>query len=171
TLLDRARAALEGRPGLRFAQRSITRPADAGGEDHEALSEAAFAQRVAEGGFIVHWRAHGLGYGAPAALEDQIAAGRAVVLNGSRQKIAALATERDDLAVVHIDAPEAVVAARLAARGREDAAAIEARRARAALVPVPGVPLFEVSNEAGVEEGVALLVRALNSAADALGCR
>ena len=35
TLLDAARAALDGDPRVRFVRRAITRPADSGGEAHE----------------------------------------------------------------------------------------------------------------------------------------
>jgi ABC-type phosphate/phosphonate transport system ATPase subunit len=47
TLMEAARLRLEGRPGFRFARRVITRPADAGGEEHEALDRAAFLARQA----------------------------------------------------------------------------------------------------------------------------
>ncbi|MBK4785966.1 MAG: hypothetical protein FT714_18485 [Pantoea sp. Pent] len=47
---------------LVIAHRYITRPADAGGENHVALSEAEFRRREALGLFAISWRAHGLSY-------------------------------------------------------------------------------------------------------------
>ncbi|MEL6767853.1 MAG: phosphonate metabolism protein/1,5-bisphosphokinase (PRPP-forming) PhnN [Pseudomonadota bacterium] len=161
TLLDRARAALEGRPGLRFAQRSITRPADAGGEVHEALSEAAFDARLAEGGFFAHWQAHGLRYGLPAAIADWLAAGETVVANGSRAAAPAIAARCAVLEIVVIDASPEVVAGRLAARGRESAAEIAARRARSVPPPPEGVPVRQVLNDTTPEAGAEKLVAAI----------
>ncbi|MEM9765233.1 MAG: phosphonate metabolism protein/1,5-bisphosphokinase (PRPP-forming) PhnN [Pseudomonadota bacterium] len=161
TLLDLAHAALSGRPGLRFARRSITRPADAGGENHVALSEATFEARVAEGAFFAHWQAHGLRYGLPAAIADWLAAGETVVANGSRAAAPAIAAQCEVLEIVIVDASPEVIAQRLAGRGRESAAEIEARRARAVPPPPEGVPVRLVLNDTTPEAGAALLVDAI----------
>ncbi len=124
TLLGFARDTLRGRDDIVFARRVITRPADAT-EDHEAVSEAEFSSRD----YLLSWQAHGLSYGIPAACEADLAAGRTVVANVSRRIIPA-ARARFNCVVVEITAPPAVLAARLAARGRESAADIEARLAR-----------------------------------------
>ncbi|MEM7496549.1 MAG: phosphonate metabolism protein/1,5-bisphosphokinase (PRPP-forming) PhnN [Pseudomonadota bacterium] len=161
TLLDRARACLAGRPGLRFARRAITRPADAGGEAHEALSAAAFEAQAAAGGFFAHWQAHGLGYGLPAEIADWLAAGETVVANGSRAAAPAIAARCAILEIVHIDASPAVIAARLSARGRETAGEIAARRARE-VPPLPAdVPVRRIVNDGTADEGAAKLVAAI----------
>ena len=41
TLMDGARAALAGNPDIVFARRAITRPLDAGGEDHDAVADGS----------------------------------------------------------------------------------------------------------------------------------
>ena len=48
TLLEAARQALADDPRFRFVRRVITRPAGAGGEAHEAVTEEEFATRVIE---------------------------------------------------------------------------------------------------------------------------
>ena len=70
TLLDGARARLGANPHFHFVRRIITRPADAGGENHEAVTEDEFAQQLAAGAFLIHWQAHGLSYAIPADITD-----------------------------------------------------------------------------------------------------
>ena len=81
TLLDAARQALADDRRFRFVRRVITRPADAGGEAHEAVTEAEFAARD----FALQWQAHGLSYGIPAAAINDVAV---AVANVSRTVIA-----------------------------------------------------------------------------------
>jgi len=69
--------------GVYFAQRVITRPADAY-EEHDTLDEAEFLAARAAGRFVLAWTAHGLHYGVPREIEARLAAGDAVVCNLSR---------------------------------------------------------------------------------------
>jgi len=163
TLLDGARARLAGDPRFRFVRRVITRPANAGGEAHEAIDDAGFAACLAEDGFALHWDAHGLHYGIPADIAADIAAGRTVIANVSRGVIDA-ARVRFPTRVIVITAPQAVLAQRLAARGRESATDIAERLARAA--PQPEGPNVEtVINDATLAAGVDRFVAALSRAA------
>jgi phosphonate metabolism protein PhnN/1,5-bisphosphokinase (PRPP-forming) len=164
TLMEAARALIGPDPRLRFVRRDITRPADAGGEDHIAVDAASFAARRATGAYALHWEAHGLGYGIPADIAADLAAGRAVVANVSRGVIAEAAA-RFPTMVLEITASPAVLAARLAARGRETAADIAARLARAVALPV-GVPVIRVLNDRSVGEGAAAVAAALTRAAE-----
>ena len=84
TLLAGARARLAGDARFRFVRRGITRPADPGGEDHDPLTQTAFARLRDAGGFALWWEAHGLLYGIPRDIEADLAAGRVVVANLSR---------------------------------------------------------------------------------------
>ena len=155
TLLDAARRELAGDPRFRFVRRVITRPADAGGEDHEAVTAAEFAQRD----FALQWRAHGLRYGIPAeAIED----GVAVVASVSRTVIAG-AAGRHVVRVIEVTAPPEGLAARLASRGRESVADIAARLARNVALP-PGIAVETVVNDGSLEAGIARFVAALNRA-------
>lgn len=161
TLIDGARAALASDPSVVFARREITRPADAGGEPHLAVDDATFKARRAAGGYLLDWEAHGLGYGLPAALADELAAGRTVVANVSRAVLDVAHSRFPQIRVVSISASAATVARRLAARGREDAAGIKARLARADLYAAQGDDVVEVRNDGALSEGIAALVTAI----------
>ncbi len=159
TLLNAARGALAGDLRFRFVRRVITRPADPSGEDHEPITEAAFAQRD----FALQWQAHGLHYGIPADIAVDLAAGLVVVANVSRAIIAD-AADHFPVRVIEVTAPPHILAARLAGRGREAATDIAARLTRT--VPMPAAVAAEtVLNDAIREVGVARFLDALNRAA------
>lgn len=157
TVLAGLRAALAGNPHFVFARRAITRPADPGAEDHEPLTTAEFAARD----FALQWQAHGLSYGIPRAIEAHLAAGRSVFANLSRAVLEEAAA-RYPLLVLHITAPPALRAARLAARGREDAADIAARLAREAPLPA-GLPRIDIINDTTPDAAIAAALKALDS--------
>ena len=148
-------------PALRLARRVITRPADAGGEDFDGVTEAAFQRRLAAGAFALHWQAHGLHYGIPAAIDQDLAAGRCVLFNGSRAVLAEAQQRYPDLQVVHITAPVPVLAERLAARGRESAPEIAARLSRAAYDLPAGMSVKTICNDSDLESAVDALVAAV----------
>jgi phosphonate metabolism protein PhnN/1,5-bisphosphokinase (PRPP-forming) len=168
TLMAGAHAALAQDGRFRFVRRAITRPAEAGGEDHDAFAEAAFIARRDAGGFALYWQAHGLHYGIPRDIEADIAARRVVIANLSRAVLRE-ANARYRLRVLNISAPIELLAARLAARGRESPADIAARLAREVALP-DGLDIERVMNDADVAEGVARVLAVLNRAAsDAQG--
>ncbi len=153
-------AALSQRPDLLRVRRVITRPADAGGEDHEAVDEAEFAERLARGDFAFHWQAHGLAYGIPRAALAPLNEGRLVIFNGSRAALAAAQTHDPSLAVVMITADDETLARRLAARGRERRDEIAARLARGRFPAPPGAHIVE--NDADLTTGVARFLAVLD---------
>lgn len=161
TLMRAARAA---HPALVLARRVITRPSEAGGEDFDSVTEAEFDRRRAAGAFVLHWRAHGLRYGIPAAVRADLAAGRDVLFNGSRAGLAEAAAEFPALHILHVTARPEVLAARLAARGREDAADIARRLARTPGLPqgLPaGLPVTGIDNSGTLDAAVAAFLAAL----------
>ncbi len=164
TLMGLARARLDGDARFRFVQRAITRPAEAGGEAHRPLDVVAFDAERAAGGFALHWGAHGLFYGIPRDITEDLAARRVVVANLSRGVLAG-AAQHFRLRVLVVTAPVAVLAARLAARGRETAEDIAARLARE-MTLAPGLDMVTVMNDATPEEGAARVIAELTRAAE-----
>jgi ribose 1,5-bisphosphokinase len=167
TLLGVARAMLAEDPRFVFARRVITRPAEvmahAGAEDHVPLTEGEFGVARDAGAFALHWQAHGLHYGIPNAIEADLLADRVVIANLSRSVLAE-AHGRYRLRVINVTAPPAVLAARLAGRGRETAAEITARLARTAALP-EGLDVVDVVNDTTPEDGAARLLAALRAVA------
>ncbi|MCB2130452.1 MAG: phosphonate metabolism protein/1,5-bisphosphokinase (PRPP-forming) PhnN [Rhodobacteraceae bacterium] len=158
TLLDGARVALSGSEWFRFVRRVITRPEELGGEDYEAVSEDEFTRRRDAGAFLHHWSAHGLHYGIPADVLDDLGRGVNVILNTSRNELATFRGKWPDTAVIYITASPRVVEARLRGRGREDEAEIARRLARIVDQPAPADGAMELLNDASVDAGVATLV-------------
>ena len=110
-----------------IARRSITRPEDGGTEAHEALTEPAFSDLDAAGGFAMCWDANGLRYGIRHAELAPLEHGHWVLVNGSRAYVPQLRLRWPGASVLHIQAPADVVRARLVTRGRETQADLEAR--------------------------------------------
>ncbi len=146
TLLDGARARLAADPRVRFARRDITRPASVSGERHRPVSRMDFLAIQRAGGYALSWDAHGFGYGVPADIADHLADGATVVANVSRGVIDTARRRFGPIRVISVSAPRDVLAARLAARGRESESEIAARLDRAAAYRVCGEDVITFSN-------------------------
>lgn len=144
------------RPEISLLRRVITRPSAAGGEPFEGVTREEFLRRKDAGAFALWWEAHGLIYGIPAFGAGE---GEITLFNTSRAMIGEAERRFPGLEVVLITAPDEILAARLAARGREDEADILARLARAATPPPPGAAV--VMNDGDVAEGGKRLLAAL----------
>ena len=129
TLIAQAKAACAGDAGIVFPRRVVTRPpSDA--EDHDSLTDSGFDCAVNNGVFAFWWEAHGLKYGIPRTVDDDIGAGRTVVCNVSRGIVATLRARYSHVEAVLVTAPADILAARLAGRSRETDGSIAARVAR-----------------------------------------
>lgn len=137
TILGLAAVRLSSDPRIRFARRVITRQSQADAEDHDCLDDAGFAAAERGGAFCLTWEAHGLRYGLPSPLVGECRAGRIVIANVSRRALAEAAETFPTLHVVEITAPRALLVERIAARGRETAADIEARLSRRVALEMP----------------------------------
>lgn len=151
---------IAARPEIHRARRAITRPA-APSEDFESLSAAEFAALKGSGGFALSWLAHGLGYGIRSAELAPLAAGRDVIFNGSRAALPECLAVFPQLQVIEILVPPAILQARLAGRGREDAVEIAARLERAEMPLPPGLGAVQIRNDGAPAAGIAALIAAL----------
>ena len=118
SVINGARTRFAVNPNVVFARRIITRLAD-GSELHDTLSEPMFQRAIQNNEFAMWWQANGLHYGLSAHIHDDIDAGRTVIANLSREKVAAARAVFQRCAVIHINASPDVLIARLAQRGRE----------------------------------------------------
>lgn len=130
TLLRAARAHFADDPNIVFPRRTITRPAGDLNEDHLAMTPEEFERLRNEDRFALHWEAHGLCYGIPASIDEDIAAGRTVVANLSRSVVAVARNRFANCVSVAITIDEQTMRDRLTTRGRETTAEIESRIAR-----------------------------------------
>lgn len=129
TILGGAKAACATDESIVFARRAVTRPTN-GAEDHDSVSDADFAAALRDGAFALSWNAHGLRYGIPAAIDNDIRRGRIVVCNVSRGIIADARARYATVVCTLITAPTELLAARLAARSRATDASLDERLAR-----------------------------------------
>jgi ribose 1,5-bisphosphokinase len=143
---------------LAFARRAITRAAQADGEQHEPVTDAEFAERLARGDFALHWEANGCRYGIGREIVGQLQAGMTVVVCGSRAHLSQARLAFPDLEAVHVTAPPDVRLRRLMKRGREAPGAVSARLARAMHV---GTPALELVNDRAIEDSGTRLLRYL----------
>ena len=120
TLIAAARVKHAGNERFVFPRRIVTRAANAF-EDHDTISPEGFRAAVDAHGYALSWEAHGLGYGLPLTIDDDIGAGRVVVANVSRGSIDDAARRYRFVHIVYVFATPEVLAARIAARGREPA--------------------------------------------------
>lgn len=143
TLIGLAQAACAGDDRVVFARRIVTRAASVF-ENNEQVSAQAFQDARARGDFAIDWQAHGLSYALPKDIDNDIRVGRSVVANISRTVIARLRDAYADVVVVLITAPPDVLAARLAARGRDSDGPIAERLRRSVDDTAPDVTIQNV---------------------------
>lgn len=118
---------------LLVAHRYITRAANAGNENHIALSEQEFFTRAGQNLLALSWHANGLYYGVGVEIDLWLHAGFDVVVNGSRAHLPqAQARYGKALLPICLQVSPDILRQRLQARGRESETEIAARLARAA---------------------------------------
>nr|WP_315527683.1 phosphonate metabolism protein/1,5-bisphosphokinase (PRPP-forming) PhnN [uncultured Achromobacter sp.] len=159
TLLRLLRAHLQDNEPVLVAHRYITR--DSGDtEDALRLTPEEFARRAALGCFALRWASHGLHYGIGIEIDTWLACGAAVIVNGSRAHLPAAHARYPALTAVEITVDPALLARRLAGRGRESAEQIAQRLSRAtqAFAVPQACRLAQVSNNGAPESAAAALL-------------
>jgi ribose 1,5-bisphosphokinase len=162
TLIDTARAAFAGHPGVVFPRRIITRVSTSA-EEHDTLSELEFARIEAEGGFSLSWNAHGLSYALPLGVRHATERGIHAVCNLSRSSLAEARERFACVNVILVTAPAEVIAQRLAARGRESTEVIRVRLARRIDREDALHPDLIITNDGPVEAAAARLLAYLKA--------
>ncbi|MEJ0011766.1 MAG: phosphonate metabolism protein/1,5-bisphosphokinase (PRPP-forming) PhnN [Bauldia sp.] len=152
TLISHARDTLLGDARYLFVRRVVTRPAGPF-EDHDTTTEAEFTRREANGDFALSWRAHGLSYGVPLAVLGAVEGGVIAVCNLSRGALSDARRRFPRVVTLLVTAPNAVIAARLAARGRESEEEAARRLDRESRVSKAISADRVVSNDSTREEG------------------
>jgi ribose 1,5-bisphosphokinase len=156
TLLGLAKSTCAEDRNITFPRRVVTRDASAA-EDNEALSPDAFREALTRGEFALHWEAHGHLYGLRHAIDDDIRAGRTVVINVSRTVIDAARHAYANVTVVSITASPDVLAERIAMRARGSDGLSAQRVGRA--VNVTASPDITILNVGRPEDHARRLVR------------
>ncbi|HBM66616.1 MAG TPA: phosphonate metabolism protein/1,5-bisphosphokinase (PRPP-forming) PhnN [Pseudomonas sp.] len=161
SLIDASREQLAA-AGVEIARRVITRSAEAKGEAAQGVTPEQFDTLRAQGAFAMHWRANGLDYGIPRQVDQWLAAGRAVLVNGSRAYLPEARQRYPDLLAVLVEVKPEVLRQRLLARGRETAKEVEQRLARSARLQAAADPSVHVlDNSSTLEAAVAAFVSLL----------
>jgi ribose 1,5-bisphosphokinase len=130
SLISYARNRMNGESFVVFAHRYITRPPLPDGENHVALSEKEFMERLTNGFFAMHWQSHGYHYGIGIEVNIWLSERCHVVVNGSRAYLPEVLDRYPQSKVLLIDVSEAELKRRLQKRGRENAAKIQSRLSR-----------------------------------------
>lgn len=131
SVLDWTARHLAERQDLVFARRMVAR-LSLPGSDHDPVTPQQFARLIRSGGLVWYWEAHGFHYGIEARYAEHVAAGKTVVVNGSRAHVDGL-DAKQRVRVVHIVADAEQLASRLERRGRDAPHEVTRRLARNAL--------------------------------------
>lgn len=164
SLIDAAKAVLNNNPEYVFARRYITRPADAGGEDHIPVSDEMFDTLLSRNAILLNWHAHNLRYAIPSSVGEHLAQGRNVVINVSRTIVDQARTNLSPVVILYITVPEDVLTKRLQARGRESKSDIAKRVARAGEYQVTGDDVRTINNGGPLDESISAFLKAISFA-------
>lgn len=160
-LMQYARKAINGSRSVVFAHRYITRPSEAGSENHVYISPEEFLARRDGGLFALHWESHGLYYGIGMEIDAWMDNGFDVVVNGSRAYLPVARRAYPDLISVLIEADPDIIRQRLEGRGRETPEEIERRLQRRPLGYTTATDLITIHNNGTLGEGGTALVAVL----------
>ena len=167
SLLDYARRQTKQYANVIFAHRYITRSADAGGENHIALDENEFLSRHTMGCFAMDWYSHDTHYGIGIEINQWLAKGISVVVNGSRGYLYQAAKIYPELRPILISVKSDVLRERLLSRGRENKEQIEHRlnQARKLELSIAHSELMSIENNGSLNEAGEKLINIIQKQA------
>jgi ribose 1,5-bisphosphokinase len=167
SLLDWLKIRLPPQAPICFAKRTIDRPLQALGEQHECVDSATFDRLQKEMSFAMHWLANGRQYGVRHAELEPLRQQHWLLVNGSRAYLPDALRQFDGMTVLHISASADILRARLLARQRETPEAVEARVQRAVEFSVPpSCRCVSVLNDTSLDDAGAVLMDALSALPD-----
>lgn len=161
SLLQAVQPVLEEQ-GVRIVRRTITRSPESIGEEAIGVSAQTFQHMQAQGEFALHWQANGLCYGIAREMDDWLAAGESVLINGSRGHLEQARALYPDLLAICLDVAPEVLRERLLGRGRESPEEVEQRLMRSAQLS-GSLPkgVRHLDNSGALEEAVSALLAVL----------
>jgi len=163
SLMRYARKRLANEARVVFAHRYITRPVEIEGENHVALSGHEFSNRLKVGCFTMHWQSHGLQYGIGVEIDQWMANGINVVMNGSRGYLQEASTLYPELKPILIRVSLEELERRLMSRGRENEEDIKQRLMRATQYDsMHHKSLITISNDGLLEDAGEAFVQLIN---------
>ena len=139
---------------IHLVRRTITRAPDLGGEDFDHINEDEFENARAAGDFCLHWNAHGLSYGIPKQVLEDVIGGKECLANLSRGALNNASDIFPSLSVLHITASPDTLAKRLANRGRESRADITRRLSRSDYPLPEGLNVLQVHNDGELQDAI-----------------
>jgi len=116
---------------VEFVRRYITRPSNAGGENHIALTVEEFQQYKDNEYFVMDWFSHNTHYGIGTEINCLLSKNISVVMNGSREYLSEAASKYPNIIPVLITVDPLILSERLFSRGRENYDEIQKRIAQA----------------------------------------
>jgi ribose 1,5-bisphosphokinase len=167
SLIAYARHALASDSQFHFARRVVTRPSTAD-EDHDTLSDQAFIEADLNGEFFLSWRAHFLAYALRAEVGLLVDSGHCVIANISRAVLESEVLRRLPCLIVEVTAREDLLAARLAARGRESGTDIQMRLTRKSTSWPADLAHITIDNSGKLQDAGEILLTILRRASQGM---
>lgn len=161
SLMNYCRSELNGEPQIIFAHRYITRPVNAGAENHIYLTEEEFQSRQMLGLFALNWQSHGWHYGIGIEIDSWLEKGLIVVVNGSREYLPAALQKYPEMQPILIEADTELIKERLYTRGREDVESIAKRIARNEEFHLQHANLIHIANNTELAISALALLKVL----------
>lgn len=178
TIMNAVHEVLKNNPEFLFVRRIITRKAginsfndhdetsqNIGNEDNIGVSLEKFFELSQKASFSLQWFAHGIHYGLPMGIVDEVHKGKIVIANVSRAELEHAKELFGKVYVIEINAPIGILKERLLGRKREKISDIEERLKRANIpIQLPeGAKYCYIDNSGNVKSAVDKMLSILQS--------